>query len=354
MNTVSDIAETPFGYHLITVTERKELQTLQEQYDALKQQVANLPRTKAAETELARELRSEYGARLDTTALLATFGGVTMDSLRTLLQAEPSPAPLQSTVIAELGDSTYTAAQVLTHARSARLPQQQTVTGQLLIFAEDFLNKAALDYEAAALEERDDEFREVMQEFRDGLILFKLMEDSVWTAAMQDSAAVESYFAAHREDFRFSERTRAIAFRSPSDSLLLDLLADVEAGTRLRALVAQYEEEPSPDVQVDTAIVAGPTSSVYDYALNLDEGEHTQVLRDGNQYAVLFHAGIEPPRLKTLEEARAEVVNAYQSVLEERLLNRLRREYDVTTYPEHLQHAFDAAAATPPSSSSTE
>ena len=56
---------------------------------------------------------------------------------------------------------------------------------------------------------------------------------------------------------------------------------------------------------------------------------------------MLFHKGIEAARPKTLEEARAELVNDYQSVVEARLIERLRQMHRVHTFPERLIRAFN-------------
>src|SRR5690606_39502693 len=56
------------------------------------------------------------------------------------------------------------------------------------------------------------EFRRLMAEFRDGLVLFQFMEDSVWTAAENDSLALLAFYEEHRDTYRWPDRERIIGF----------------------------------------------------------------------------------------------------------------------------------------------
>ncbi|MBT8399623.1 MAG: peptidyl-prolyl cis-trans isomerase, partial [Rhodothermia bacterium] len=94
-------------------------------------------------------------------------------------------------------------------------------------------------------------------------------------------------------------------------------------------------------VRVDTTFVEGPTNSVFDNALELEEGEHTTPLTYNRGFTVLIHSGIEPSRNKTFEEARTEIVSEYQEDLEKALVARLRERYNAVTYPSKVAKAFD-------------
>lgn len=345
VGTVSDVVLTPFGYHLIKITERDEFGTLDEEYEDLKATAAKLPRTKAAQDELAERVRDERGVMVDSTLIEMTLAGVPDDSLMHVLGGPMLPDSARARTIIALGDSSYSFEDVAVFLQNNSVPRSQYRDVMLSTVIDHFLNYAALNYEAAALEARDPEFAQIMQEFREGLILFRLMEDSVWTAAALDSAGVAAYFAAHPERYQFPERTRIIGLASPSDSVLTEALARLDGGLSLDALAAEIAQDSTSMLRLDTLRVEGQTNSVYDYALNLEVGAHTEPLRSQGRVSVLFNDGIEPPRAKTLDEARTEVVNDYQQTLEDRLLARLRAKYNARLFPERLVRAFDDVAA---------
>ena len=357
LNTVSDVVTSAYGYHLFMITDRLEMGTFEEEYESLKRTAARLPRLRNAEQELAKDARTRYEATLDTTAMLNLVANVIPDRLLDYLKETTLPDSVASVEVATLADSAYTFGQLATLTKNPEIlfRNMPTKKEQLAEVAEVFLNQAAISHEAAALESRDEEFRLIMEEFRDGLVLFKLMEDSVWTAAAQDSTGLAAHFEAHRASYQFPDRKRIIELYSYSDSLLQDAVTRIENGTSWTDLQTYITRDSTQEVLLDTMLVAGQTNSVYDQALTLDEGAHTEAIPYRTGYVVLFFDGTEPARPKTLEEARAEVVNDYQTVLEDRLLDRLRRHYRARTYPERLNRAFtNPSSAAPTTTTSTE
>ena len=343
---VSDVVETQFGYHLIKLLDRKAQPTYEEAYDDLKQQVARLPRTQEAEQAFARQVLDARGATVDTAAVLDVFADIPVDSVYFMLVSDTLSESVLARSVASLGDSTYTLRDVKAFAFGAQVPRAETTRDQVRAVMNAFLTEKALDYEAAALEERDEEFSTVMEEFRDGLLLFKLMEDSVWAAAGQDTAALETYFDAHADEYQYSERTRLIGLYSPSDSLLEATAARLDSNLTVADLAQEIQADSLAQLRIDTVMVSGESSSVYEEALALSTGERTELLPRQGGYAVFIRDGEEAARPMTFEEAISRVIADYQEVLEAQLLERLRSRYDVQLFPEKLTQAFaDVGAA---------
>lgn len=235
VGAVSDPVQTRFGVHLIKLTEREALPTYDEAYDDLKALASRLPRTQQAEQALARRLRAQHGARLDTAAL----------GRADLFAEQPASARPSDEVVAALGDSSYTLGALRAYARQRRQERSAEAAPETpLALADAFLSNAALAYEAQALEERDPDFRARITEFRDGLLLFQLMQDSVWTAATQDTAALRRRYAADPERFgpdQSFEDVRAALVREEQDAREAALLAAL----RRRYEVTTYPERLS-------------------------------------------------------------------------------------------------------------
>jgi len=268
------------------------------------------------------------------------------DSLLTSLRTGSMDPELLSLPFATVGDSVYTLARFAGYlASSGSRLTASTPDGRFRQAVDAWLDDRALAYEVIALADRDPDFARTMREFREGLMLFRLMEDSVWSAAATDSSALQAYFEAHRESFRFGDRHRILSIMAPSDSLLRDMGDRLSSGASYDDLVALVASDSSSSVRFDTTLVEGLTDSVYDRAVRLEPGQNTGIVGFGNGRIILVNDGIEPARAKTFEEARAEVVNAYQTVLEDRLVQRLRSEHQVEVFPERLNRAFAAYRA---------
>lgn len=338
---VSAPVETQFGYHLIQLLERQTMPTYQQAYEDLKGRANRLPRTQQAQETFARSAMADRGTSVDTAAIRSAFAGMSADSVFATLSRDGLTNAQRTLPVATIGDSTYTLGEVVAFLRTRRVTPGTDPVDQVVGSVDPFLVEQAIEYEAAALEESDDEFRTLMQEFRDGLLLFKFMEDEVWNAAAEDSVGLRAYYEAHAENYRFPERVRIIGLYSASDSLLRVAEERIQAGATPAELIADTTfRAGAATLRADTTRISEPTESIYDQALTLEDGAFTDVMPYRNGYALLLRDGTELPRQKTFEEARTEVLSTYQDVVEQRLLDDLRDQYPVETYPEHLQAAF--------------
>ncbi len=335
--------ETPFGVHLIRLTEREKLPSFEEAYEDLKNLAGRLPRMGLAEEALARDIIQSGHGRVDTALAVRAFAGIPPDSILVLPNGGLDESAIADTFFV-LGDSTWTLGHLAETASSLNNRSGIDTESTVRALVSSFVTDATLNTEAALLEERDAEFGKIMQEFRDGLVLFALMEDSVWTAADRDSAALRTRYGMQPEAYRWPDRIRAISLQSASDSLLQDAAARLDAGASIADIHALYAADTLHILHADTTLLADSSGSVYDRVLDLSEGEHTEVLALRNMRIILVHDGIEPARTKTFEEARTEIVSEHQKTLEKRLIAHLRKRYNAHTFPDRLVRAFKEEA----------
>lgn len=149
-----------------------------------------------------------------------------------------------------------------------------------------YLQETLLARLAADRMAQDPAFRRSMHRHRDGLLLFELMQDSVWTPALHDTLAQRTYFAAHRTRY-----TRDAFLRRP------------------------------PLSHSDTAALGGPAKRV--------------------TYVSAEDAPIEPV---SFQDVRPAVVRDYQAHREQQFVEQLRNRYHAQQYPQRLRMAFQGSA----------
>jgi peptidyl-prolyl cis-trans isomerase SurA len=356
---VSGVVETRFGFHLIQLQGRETLPTFEEAEADLKQLAGRLPRTDSLRQQLARTTRQQAGVSVDTTALLGVAGGLGLDSLaRALIVPGRRPATARQP-IATLGDSTLTLGQlsrfVTDTQGAARRPLGDVLT--------DFLDEKALDYAAATLEARDPAFRATITEYRDGLLLFSFMQDSVWSVAAQDTAALRARFAADRAaghpTYRFPERVRLARLTAATAAPLDTLAALLRQGTPADSVMARARARE--DVIVDTSVVARSEDLAQSEGLarsedlmpagapdgddavwQLEDGEAYGPTEDAARPLLLVRLETLPARPKTFEEALSTLARDQQDAYEAAVIERLRARYEAAMYPERLEAAFAA------------
>ncbi len=342
---LSEVVRTDYGYHVLQLTRRRDLTNYNAVREELRPVAAQLPQARQAEARLAQSVRQNLGARLDSSVVRRAVAAAGPDSARGFYLAGALPRDAYAQTFAALGDSVYTLGDLAAYLRETEAVRRGDDAGQALAAADAFLNDRAIAHKARTLEAENPEFKTLLDEFRDGLVLFKLMEEEVWNAAPADSAGVRAYYEAHAASFRFPDRTRVITFASTSDSLLARAVSELKSGatpTDIGRLEMNGARKFT--ITVDTVYVSGPTGGAFDKALGLPVGGIVGPMIDQSRFVVLLNDGAEPARPKTFEEARPEATAAYQQVLEERLVERLRARYHARTFPERLAEVFRDAA----------
>jgi len=335
VGTISEPVQSRFGYHLLKLTGRQERKSFDEAYDALKKKISGQPRVEQRKRTVAYRVRSEEGVTVDTTRLLTATGIASTDSLARPLLSLPDSSAVTSRTVATLGDSTYTVGQMARHLMQTDGGARTTVA-QLI---ESFLNENAIEYAAVKRSLNDPSLAQEIRKYREGTLLFRYMQDSVWTAAAQDSAGLRATYQKNQDQYRFPERIRTIVLRTPADSLLQPLKTRYQADGSPGALVAAADADTL--VSVDTVFVTDRSPEVYQPVRSADDLELLGPTSQDDEWLLMIRDTRLPPRAKTFAEARSSVVQDYQQTYEQRVIRRLRTRYDADTYPERLRPPFE-------------
>ncbi|PAP77890.1 peptidylprolyl isomerase [Rubrivirga marina] len=331
---LSEPVESRFGVHLIQLTEVAERPTYEEAYPELRSLALRLPRSAVRRQAVGREYIDEVGGSYDEALVREAVEQVPSDSLVAFVRAEGFGTYNDQT-FATVGDSTYQFSELVPVVSRMRFGPHPA--GEVIETFRAYVDEKAVELAISRLEDRDPEFARVFRSYADGVLLFRIAEDSVWTPAKEDTAGLRAYFDAHPGEFRWPERRRAFAFRAASDSLLRAVAADLDAGMSApEAFRARQAEIDANRIRLDTVFVADSTGSTLDAVLSLQVGDRSEVALERAQRVLYVLDGIEAPRDKTFQEARAEIITRYQDQVEDEWEARLRARYDAETYPERV------------------
>jgi len=334
IGAVSPVVESQYGLHLVKLTDRQEQPPFEEAYDDLKEQVSGQPRVERRRTAFLRRVQREAGVKIDTSRFLRHAPVPSLDTLARPLLALVDADTTTRVPVATLGDSTFTLDQLSRHVMKTDGGTQMTVEEVL----QDFLDEKAFRYAEAHLEERDSTFAARMREYREGVLAFRFMQDSVWTPAARDTSGLRETYRADRDAYRFPDRVRTIAVTAPADSLLSPYAPDPTHSAPPRPLEAARSDSLTT---LDTTYVSDQSSDVYRRVLSVSDGTTIGPIAHDDRFLLLHRVERVPARRKTFREARSSVVQDYQNRYEDQVLDRLRRRYHVETHPERLRHAFD-------------
>jgi len=188
-----------------------------------------------------------------------------------------------------------------------------------------FAARSASDYYRSHLEELNPEFNFQVQEFKEGNMLFEIMEGNVWSKASADSAALINYFKQHKDKYKWDKSAEAIVYSTANSDAADKIYKYVSEGQTIqdikKALGDQVQSDSSRfDYSQLPAIAPQLETKVYKVASSSADGGFSII-----KVLKLYSAGEQ----RTYDEAKGLVLNDYQSYLEEKWVAELKKKYPV-------------------------
>ena len=189
-----------------------------------------------------------------------------------------------------------------------------------------FISAKALDNYRKRLPEFNPDFKYQLQEFKDGNMLFEVMERNVWTKASNDTIGLKNYYNQYRKKYTWNQSADAILISSANEKISKDAAEQTKRGISWKQIT-----EGNPQIQTDsgryelTQLPVKPNT-------NLALGMVTDPLintADGTASFVKIIKLYPANQQRSFEEARGLVINDYQNYLEERWIAQLKKKYPV-------------------------
>lgn len=191
-----------------------------------------------------------------------------------------------------------------------------------------YVDLAAAEYYRNHLEEYNKDFAFQVKEFKDGNLLFEVMQRKVWDKASTDSTGLKKYYNAHKDKYWWENSASAILLTAMHDTIATNLKTKVQNNYKeWRSIVDTYNGSVIAD-SGRFELSQLPASS----NTTVTAGSITPYLRNETDSSVTFAYIIKlfPQReQRNFEDARGYVINDYQQYLESAWVAELRKKYPV-------------------------
>lgn len=315
---VSDPFSSALGWHIVRLEKRIPVPPYEELAPSLKRRLARDERLQIAKERWRQQRKHQFGVT-EYPAVVARVQALADTSLTQGRWKRPATVPRETVVVVDR--IAYSTLDLLRFMEQRQSPVSQSVNSCFQQLYRDFVEELLLSAEDARLIATQPEYRHLLQEYREGILLFEVMEQEVWGKANADSSGLRRYFEANQSRYPAGERVEARLYLSVTPGFLEGIKRRLEKGdsltqedrSRIRTFVPVRKYEAGDNQWVDRA---GRAPGVY-VVTDEGAGHLVEVLR------------VVPAELKSLDEARVQVLTDYQDVLEKAWLARLRNTYPV-------------------------
>lgn len=334
---ISKPVKTRYGWHIIKLIDHQELAPLSELRPAIESKIERSVRSEVRLQDIINKLKQENNFKPDEESISS--------AVRSLYITDPEiSSPLLNADLFAIQEKNFTVNDFYDFVK-----QQQgslsTDSGTAYQLYRQFETRQIMAYEESHLPEKHESYRRLLKEYRDGILLFDIMEQKIWSRASEDAIGLRSFFENHRDNYQWNERIEATIFDAGNEQILENAKKAVR-GLKLPLDEKQIESiEKSFNTETPVALqihqdtyekgsYRTAAESVIDQ-IAWKKGEHQQQY-NGRIYSIIIHEVLSP-KLKDLDEVKGIVIADYQHYLDRQWIAALRQKYPVEVYENVLQ-----------------
>ena len=193
--------------------------------------------------------------------------------------------------------------------------------------ADKYITSTIMDYYKKNLEEYNADFRYQMDEFKDGNVLFEIMERNIWGKAANDTEGLQKYYNENKGKYLWAESANIILFNCANKPVAEEAKADLEKSKDWRKIAEASDNNIQADsgrfelsqipIKIDAGMAKGAVSEI---VVNPVDG-NTSFIKLLNYFAANLQ--------RNFDEARGLVINDYQNIFEEKWIIELKKKYTV-------------------------
>ena len=327
---LSQPIRTQFGWHIIYRVASKGLAPLEECKPSITMAINNDDRGMLPEKEMAAKMRAKHNPQ------------VVSKNYKKLIKDLEKIGAFDSTFIAKYADSDMAIIKIGKESTPVKKVIQQVKSSIAISkdveFGKSQIEKAleiemsifAMGYERAHLEDMYPEFRNLVNEYHDGILLYEISNRNVWEKAAKDKEGLEQYFQANKAKYDnwTAPKYKGFVIFTSSDSIMGEAQKflegkDLDVDSVANALRQQFGRK---DVRVERVIAAKGENAIVDYVAFGGE----KPTSDKSKWHCYF--GYQGKLLTSPEEAadvRGAVTSDYQGKLEKEWVEGLKAKYPV-------------------------
>ena len=324
---VSEPIQSDYGWHIIKLIDKKGVDTFDNKKADLERKVKRDERANRGQQAFLTKLRVSYNYQLIKPNVAEYY---------TLLAAKPA---IDSTFLAKVAllkkplfsfaGKNYTQADFTAFLKKNNNTDKGIASELIDDKLNAFVDSKMLDYEDSQLEKKYDDFRFLMQEYHDGILLFEVSNNEVWEKASKDTAGLDKYFKEHKSVYTWEKphyKGRVIWCKDKETFKAAKLIVKNSNNDSIDKYLRIRLNDSIQHVKIDKGLFVQGENKVVDNQIFKTK----EALVPATDYPFVFVTG---KMLKNTPEdytdVRGLVTADYQEFLEKEWIKSLRAKYPV-------------------------
>jgi len=328
---VGDISapiKTDYGYHIVKLIESNKPGSFDEESSILKKRLAKDNRSRKSEDAVITNIKTNNKFKVYTEAANAIIDAIDSSVLNKRFVAD-SLKFMTETVI-KIKKEKYTqydfAKFVQINQRIQDNIDRDVYVKQLF---SEFEEDCCLSFMDKNLEANYPDFKELVKEYHDGILLFNLTDEKVWSKDVKDTMGLQEFFESNRNNYIWDERVDATVYEIRDRNIIAQVTEIISTMDNDGDIAKAFETDSIKAVRIiPNTYELGDNKYVdqIDWAVGVSEPVNSDV---EDLTVIVKVREVLSPEPKALKDARGLVTADYQSFLETQWLKELKTEYTV-------------------------
>lgn len=262
-NQISAPFLSPFGWHIVQTIKHYPLGTLEQNRGQILTSMLRDERSKMPRQSRINELQQRWGLALDAAG---------MEAVKKAIESAPSRKEAYgqidgSTVVATIKSKPlFSAADVINAIPENTREKDRSPWGVFERQAKASLEEATVDQARSEFVNEYPDYRNLVNEYRDGILLFEISNRKVWERAAKDTDALNKYYAEHSADYTWEKpHFKGFVILATSDSLLNEARTYLNANTiETDSLVSAMNARFGRDIKVERVLTGKGDNKIID------------------------------------------------------------------------------------------
>lgn len=334
--------KTKYGWHIIKRLDKKEIESFEKLELEIRKKVARSDRASKSKESVLNRIKKEYSfeekKNRKTLNWFFENGDSTMVSGNWTV---PEGEKLNKWMFKFAGKK-YLQSDFASYLEDKLVKRGGGDYRQLVnFFYNSWVEEVCFNKEESMLPVKNQEYLRLLKEYRDGIILFDLTDQKVWSKAVNDTAGLEAYYQENKQNWMWGTRVKGVLYTCAEEKYAKDVLALLKKGADMVEVLEKINKESQLKVRVEN-VFADSTKNPILANFNLQKGL-SPIVKVNESFLVLNINEILKPMPKDLVEIKGLVASDYQDLLMKEWLIDLSKKYRLTYNKESLKELLKYA-----------
>jgi peptidyl-prolyl cis-trans isomerase SurA len=338
---ISPPVKTPYGYHIIRLEDKKPLATFEEMEPMIKSKILRDSRSTLIQSQVTSIQKSRFNFE-ENEALVDSLISKFENQSRAMIEQELENPNLENQQLFSINGVPTELSDLREFIQSNTQTIRPGTRNYFATWYDKFVEVSLNQSEEKYLEENNKEYQLTLKEYRDGILLFTLMNENVWQKALEDSLGQVSFYEKNVDRYQWKERTEALIVKMAKDNVSAGVRRFLSDKSYQKNLVSRLENTFLNDDPLAFTI----DNNIYEFDSHpilsrvMDKKSLQEIKIDNKTHFILLGNKI-PAGPKKFDETRGKVIQDYQEYLDKSLLETLKANYIIRINEEEKNRVYE-------------